>query len=58
MTWLPWVHIIIGTLKKFLNGTYHGVSGQYLQNILMNSAIVLTVGFGNLNFHIDYLMPA
>ena len=34
MNWLPWVHIIIGNLKKFLNGTYHGVSSRYLQEYL------------------------
>lgn len=34
MSWLPWVHTIIGNLKKFLNGTYHGVSTHYLQEYL------------------------
>lgn len=29
--WLPLVHIIIGNLKTFLNGTFHGVSHEYLQ---------------------------
>ncbi len=28
--WLPLVHIVIGNLKKFLNGTFHGVSKKYL----------------------------
>jgi transposase-like protein len=28
--WLPWVHIAIRNLKKFLLGTFHGVSGKYL----------------------------
>ena len=32
--WLPKVHVIIGNLKVFLNGTYHGVSSQYLQEYL------------------------
>ena len=32
--WLPLVHIMIGNMKKFLNGTYHGVSGKYLQEYL------------------------
>ncbi len=32
--WLPMVHIVIGNLKKFLNGTFHGVSSQYLQEYL------------------------
>jgi transposase-like protein len=32
--WLPWVHITIGNLKAFLLGTYHGVSGKYLQEYL------------------------
>ena len=32
--WLPWVHIAIGNLKTFLLGTFHGVSGQYLQEYL------------------------
>ena len=30
-TWLPMVHILIGNLKKFLNGTFHGVTHEYLQ---------------------------
>jgi hypothetical protein len=30
-TCLPWVHIAIGNLKTFLLGTFHGVSGKYLQ---------------------------
>ena len=29
--WLPMVHIVIGNLKRFLLGTFHGVSGKYLQ---------------------------
>ena len=32
--WLPWVHIVIGNLKRFLLGTYHGVSSSYLQEYL------------------------
>ena len=32
--WLPKVHVVIGNLKKFLNGTYHGVSHKYLQEYL------------------------
>ncbi|MEI6859781.1 MAG: transposase, partial [Shewanella sp.] len=32
--WLPWVHIAIGNLKAFLLGTFHGVSGKYLQEYL------------------------
>lgn len=32
--WLPMVHIMIGNLKKFLNGTFHGVSSGYLQEYL------------------------
>ena len=28
--WLPLVHIVIGNLKQFLNGTFHGVSHSYL----------------------------
>ena len=32
--WLPLVHVIIGNLKKFLNGTFHGVSLKYLQEHL------------------------
>jgi len=33
-SWLPLVHIVIGNLKKFLNGTYHGVTHAYLQEYL------------------------
>jgi transposase-like protein len=32
--WLPLVHSIIGNVKKFLNGTFHGVSLKYLQEYL------------------------
>jgi|TARA_R110002094_G_scaffold201134_1_gene172566 transposase-like protein len=32
--WLPWVHIAIGNLKAFLLGTFHGVTGKYLQEYL------------------------
>jgi len=33
-TWLPLVHIVIGNMKAFLNGTFHGVTHQYLQEYL------------------------
>ena len=32
--WLPLVHIMIGNMKKFINGTFHGVSSRYLQEHL------------------------
>jgi transposase-like protein len=32
--WLPWVHVVISNFKTFILGTYHGVSGQYLQEYL------------------------
>lgn len=32
--WLPWVHIAISLLKRFLIGTFHGVSEQYLHEYL------------------------
>jgi ISXO2-like transposase domain/Transposase zinc-ribbon domain len=32
--WLPWVHIVISNFKAFLPGTYHGVSGRYVQEYL------------------------
>ena len=32
--WLPLVHIVIGNLKTFLNGTFHGVSKNYLADYL------------------------
>jgi hypothetical protein len=32
--WLPLVHIMIGNMKKFINGTFHGVSSSYLQEYL------------------------
>jgi len=32
--WLPRVHIVISNLKTFINGTFHGVSGGYLQEYL------------------------
>lgn len=33
-SWLPLVHTIIGNLKTFLNGTFHGVTHKYLQEYL------------------------
>lgn len=32
--WLPWVHIVISNFKSYLLGTYHGVSGRYVQEYL------------------------
>ncbi|BCO09548.1 hypothetical protein GF1_19240 [Desulfolithobacter dissulfuricans] len=32
--WLPMVHVIIGNMKAFLTGTFHGVSLKYLQEYL------------------------
>jgi len=32
--WLPLVHIMIGNMKTFINGTFHGVSSRYLQEYL------------------------
>lgn len=32
--WLPLVHIMIGNMKKFVNGTFHGVSSENLQEYL------------------------
>ncbi|MGH8601894.1 MAG: IS1595 family transposase [Gammaproteobacteria bacterium] len=32
--WLPWVHIAIANLKRFLLGTFHGVSAKYVQEYL------------------------
>jgi transposase-like protein len=32
--WLPLVHIMIGNMKTFINGTFHGVSSEYLQEYL------------------------
>jgi transposase-like protein len=32
--WLPWVHIVISNVKRFLLGTYHGVSKKHLQPYL------------------------
>ena len=33
-TWLPLVHIVIGNMKTFLNGTFHGITHKYLQEYL------------------------
>lgn len=33
-TWLPLVHIVIGNMKTFINGTFHGVTHKYLQEYL------------------------
>lgn len=32
--WLPLVHIVIGNMKTFLNGTFHGVTHKFLQEYL------------------------
>ena len=32
--WLSWVHVAIANLKRFLLGTFHGTSRQYLQDYL------------------------
>jgi len=32
--WLPWVHIAIANLKRFLLGTFHGISQDYVQEYL------------------------
>lgn len=32
--WLPWVHVAIANLKRFLLGTFHGISQDYLQEYL------------------------
>ena len=29
---LPWVHILIGNVKSFIRGTYHGVSHKHLKH--------------------------
>ncbi len=31
---LPWVHLVISNFKRFILGTFHGVSGKYLQEYL------------------------
>jgi transposase-like protein len=33
-SWLPLVHIVIGNIKTFLNGTFHGVSSKFLHEYL------------------------
>lgn len=32
--WLPWVHIAIANLKRFLLGTFHGITQGHLQDYL------------------------
>jgi transposase-like protein len=32
--WLPWVHVVISNFKTFVLGTYHGISGKYVQEYL------------------------
>lgn len=32
--WLPWVHVVISNFKTFVLGTYHGISGKYVQDYL------------------------
>lgn len=32
--WLPWVHIVISNFKSYVLGTYHDISGRYVQEYL------------------------
>ena len=32
--WLPWVHIVISNFKRFILGTYHGVSSRHMQEYI------------------------
>ncbi len=32
--WLSWVHIVISNFKSYVLGTYHGISGRYMQEYL------------------------
>lgn len=32
--WLPWVHIVISNFKRFILGTYHGVSTRHMQEYI------------------------
>jgi transposase-like protein len=32
--WLPWVHVAISNFKSLVLGTYHGISGRYVQDYL------------------------
>ena len=32
--WLPLVHVMISNMKTFINGTFHGVSSEHLQEYL------------------------
>jgi hypothetical protein len=49
---LPFIHIMIGNMKTFLNGTFHGVS-DISKSISMNFAVVLTGDSGNRNYLSD-----
>lgn len=33
-SWLPWVHIVISNFKRFVLGTYHGVSSKFMQEYI------------------------
>jgi hypothetical protein len=32
--WLPWVHVAMANLKRFILGTFHGTSLVYIQEYL------------------------
>ena len=32
--WLPMIHIVVAYLKRFLLGTFHGVSREYLHECI------------------------
>ena len=32
--WLPWVHVLIANLNRFILGTYHGVSERYIHEYI------------------------
>lgn len=46
--WPPKVHLVIANLKRFILGTVHGVSGQYLRDYIDDDSIAVV---GKLNAH-------
>lgn len=54
---LPWVHILIGNVKNFIRGTYHGVSHKHLQSYLSEFCYRFNRRFNELQI-IDRLLVA
>ena len=53
--WLPMVHIVIANLKRFLLGTFNGVSGHYLHQYVFEFVYrFFIIAFAKTSYHDGY----